>query len=200
MGCWFVGGRVFGEEIVQKSGFGGFWRFDWFGFGFARTVRARFAGSGGELQVGGDGQRKEAAERAQDLAGELWGLCDQGDHFGALDQIVELRARLADGLAGQELEQPEFAGGDFEVGAGLGGLMVRLEGVRGARFGWRSGPWQRALGDGLEAMQKAVQAGDEEGAKGEIEFLLAPDTVDGAFKQAEDAAEMVERGGVGDGD
>ena len=73
---------VFGQEVFEEGGFG---RFDWFGFGLARAIGARFAGcfgSGWELEIGRKRERKKATEGAQDLAGELGGLRDQGYHVG----------------------------------------------------------------------------------------------------------------------
>ncbi len=77
IGGRIVGGWVFGEQVFKKSGFGGFWWFDWFGFGFAQMRRARFAGfadSWGELQIERDWEREKAAEGPEDLAGELRGM------------------------------------------------------------------------------------------------------------------------------
>ena len=81
-----VGGWVFGEQIVEESRFGGL---EWFGFGFADAWGARFAwgfawgfGAGWEFKMGWKRERKHPAERAEDLAGELRGLGDEGDGFG----------------------------------------------------------------------------------------------------------------------
>ncbi len=189
-----VDGWVFGEEVVEKGGFGGFWRFDRFGFGFAQVRRARFArfaDSWGELEVKWDRKREEAAEGAENLAGELRGLGDQSDGFGLGEEMLDMVARDVEQIAGHAFAQPVFAGGDFDF-CGFGGWGFGFRGLipcpAWRARGWCFGGWYRgwAAQERIKAVQKAVKAGLDGEEESCFNARLVAHTEDGAFQGGDD--------------
>ena len=189
-----VGGWVFGQEIVEEGGFGGFGRFDGFGFGFAQMWWTRFARAGWELEIERHWDRKEAAERAENLGRELRSLRGAGDGFGVMDEMDDMAARAVDQEMRQEFQQPLFAAGEFDCGVGCGGGV----GLRGAAWGggggWRGGRG-RAGEQAVQPVAQTIKAGAEQSQHSAFNTDLMADAKNEAFQLDQDGVEVGDRCG-----